>query len=154
MKKNLRYFALLGLTALSLASCYKECTYAEFIESAKKVESVEYTKATFSGKFVYEGAGVTSTLDMSGTEFTKESGNWKASDSSKATQSAVGLVLLASRPANVTEDTSGKTKYFYNDGFKVESTEDNKTSIAEWDNFGYLTSMSFDGNTVTVSYTK
>lgn len=154
MKKNLRYFALLGLTALSLASCYKECTYAEFIESAKKVESVEYTKATFSGKFVYEAAGVTSTLDMSGTEFTKESGNWKASDSSKATQSAVGLVLLASRPANVTEDTSGKTKYFYNDGFKVESTEDDKTAITEWDNFGYLTSMSFDGNTVTVSYTK
>lgn len=154
MKKNLRYFALLGLTALSLASCYKECTYAEFIESAKKVESVEYTKATFSGKFVYEAAGVTSTLDMSGTEFTKESGNWKASDSSKATQSAVGLVLLASRPANVTEDTSGKTKYFYNDGFKVESTEDDKTAIAERDNFGYLTSMSFDGNTVTVFYTK
>lgn len=154
MKKNLRYFALLGLTALSLASCYKECTYAEFIESAKKVESVEYTKATFSGKFVYEGDGMTSTLDMSGTEFTKESGNWKASDSSKATQSAIGLVLLASRPANVTEDTSGKTKYFYNDGFKVESTEDDKTTIAEWNNFGYLTSMSFNGNTVTVSYTK
>ncbi len=154
MKKNFRYFALLGLTALSLASCYKECTYAEFIESAKKVESVEYTKATFSGKFVYEAAGMTSTLDMGGTEFTKESGNWKASDSSKATQSAVGLVLLASRPANVTEDTSGKTKYFYNDGFKVESTEDDKTAIAEWNNFGYLTSMSFNGNTVTVSYTK
>lgn len=154
MKKNLRYFALLGLTALSLASCYKECTYAEFIESAKKVESVEYTKATFSGKFVYEGDGMTSTLDMSGTEFTKESGNWKASDSSKAIQSAIGLVLLASRPANVTEDTSGKTKYFYNDGFKVESTEDDKTAIAEWNNFGYLTSMSFNGNTVTVSYTK
>ena len=154
MKKNLRYFALLGLTALSLASCYKECTYAEFIESAKKVEKVEYTKVTFSGKFVYEGDGMTSTLDMGGTEFTKESGNWKASDSSKATQSAVGLVLLASRPANVTEDTSGKTKYFYNDGFKVESTEDDKTAIAEWNNFGYLTSMSFNGNTVTVSYTK
>lgn len=154
MKKNLRYFALLGLTALSLASCYKECTYAEFIESAKKVESVEYTKATFSGKYVYEAAGVTSTLDMSGTEFTKESGSWKASDSNKATQSVFGLVLLAFKPADVEEDTSGKTKYFYNDGFKVESTEDNKTSIAEWDNFGYLTSMSFDGNTVTVSYTK
>lgn len=154
MKKNFRYFALLGLTALSLASCYKECTYAEFIESAKNVEKVEYTKVTFSGKFVYEGDGMTSTLDMSGTEFTKESGNWKASDSSKATQSAVGLVLLASRPANVTEDTSGKTKYFYNDGFKVESTEDDKTAIAEWNNFGYLTSMSFNGNTVTVSYTK
>lgn len=154
MKKNLRYFALLGLTALSLASCYKECTYAEFIESAKKVENVEYTKATFSGKYVYEAAGVTSTLDMSGTEFTKESGSWKASDSNKATQSVFGLVLLAFKPADVEEDTSGKTKYFYNDGFKVESTEDNKTSIAEWDNFGYLTSMSFDGNTVTVSYTK
>lgn len=154
MKKNLRYFALLGLTALSLASCYKECTYAEFIESAKNVEKVEYTKATFSGKFVYEGDGMTSTLDMGGTEFTKESGNWKASDSSKATQSAIGLVLLASRPANVTEDTSGKTKYFYNDGFKVESTEDDKTAITEWNNFGYLTSMSFNGNTVTVSYTK
>lgn len=154
MKKNLRYFALLGLTALSLASCYKECTYAEFIESAKKVESVEYTKATFSGKYVYEAAGVTSTLDMSGTEFTKESGNWKASDSSKATQSVFGSVLLAFRPADVTEDTSGKTKYFYNDGFKVESAEDNKTAIAEWNNFGYLTSMSFNGNTVTVSYTK
>lgn len=154
MKKNLRYFALLGLTALSLASCYKECTYAEFIESAKKVESIEYTKATFSGKYVYEAAGVTSTLDMSGTEFTKESGSWKASDSNKATQSVFGLVLLAFKPADVEEDTSGKTKYFYNDGFKVESTEDDKTSIAEWDNFGYLTSMSFDGNTVTVSYTK
>ena len=154
MKKNLRYFALLGLTALSLASCYKECTYAEFIESAKKVESVEYTKATFSGKYVYEAAGVTSTLDMSGTEFTKESGSWKASDSNKATQSVFGLVLLAFKPADIEEDTSGKTKYFYNDGFKVESTEDDKTSIAEWDNFGYLTSMSFDGNTVTVSYTK
>lgn len=154
MKKNFRYFALLGLTALSLASCYKECTYAEFIESAKNVEKVEYTKATFSGKLVHEAAGVTSTLDMSGTEFTKESGNWKASDSSKATQSAVGLVLLASRPADVTEDTSGKTKYFYNDGFKVESTEDDKTAIAEWNNFGYLTSMSFNGNTVAVSYTK
>lgn len=154
MKKNFRYFALLGLTALSLASCYKECTYAEFIESAKKVEKVEYTKATFSGKYVYEAAGVTSTLDMSGTEFTKESGSWKASDSNKATQSVFGLVLLAFKPADVEEDTSGKTKYFYNDGFKVESTEDNKTSIAEWDNFGYLTSMSFDGNTVTVSYTK
>lgn len=154
MEKNLRYFALLGLTALSLASCYKECTYAEFIESAKKVESVEYTKATFSGKYVYEAAGVTSTLDMSGTEFTKESGSWKASDSNKATQSVFGLVLLAFKPADVEEDTSGKTKYFYNDGFKVESTEDDKTSIAEWDNFGYLTSMSFDGNTVTVSYTK
>lgn len=154
MKKNLRYFALLGLTALSLASCYKECTYAEFIESAKNVEKVEYTKATFSGKYIYEAAGVTSTLDMGGTEFTNESGNWKPSDSSKATQSAVGLVLLASRPANVTEDTSGKTKYFYNDGFKVESTEDDKTAIAEWNNFGYLTSMSFNGNTVTVSYTK
>lgn len=154
MKKNLRYFALLGLTALSLASCYKECTYAEFIESAKNVEKVEYTKATFSGKYVYEAAGVTSTLDMSGTEFTKESGNWKASDSSKATQSVFGLVLLAFKPTDVEEDTSGKTKYFYNDGFKVESAEDNKTSIAEWNNFGYLTSMSFDGNTVTVSYTK
>lgn len=154
MKKNLRYFALLGLTALSLASCYKECTYAEFIESAKNVEKVEYTKATFSGKYVYEAAGVTSTLDMSGTEFTKESGNWKASDSSKATQSVFGLVLLAFKPTDVEEDTSGKTKYFYNDGFKVESTEDNKTSIVEWNNFGYLTSMSFDGNTVTVSYTK
>lgn len=154
MKKNLRYFALLGLTALSLASCYKECTYAEFIESAKKVEKVEYTKATFSGKYVYEAAGVTSTLDMSGTEFTKESGNWKPSDSNKATQSGFGLVLLAFKPTDVEEDTSGKTKYFYNDGFKVESTEDNKTAIAEWNNFGYLTSMSFDGNTVTVSYTK
>lgn len=154
MKKNFRYFALLGLTALSLASCYKECTYAEFIESAKNVEKVEYTKATFSGKYVYEAAGVTSTLDMSGTEFTKESGSWKASDSNKATQSVFGLVLLAFKPTDVEEDTSGKTKYFYNDGFKVESTEDNKTSIAEWDNFGYLTSMSFDGNTVTVSYTK
>ncbi len=154
MKKNFRYFALLGLTALSLASCYKECTYAEFIESAKNVEKVEYTKATFSGKYIYEAAGVTSTLDMSGTEFTKESGSWKASDSNKATQSVFGLVLLAFKPADVEEDTSGKTKYFYNDGFKVESTEDNKTSIAEWDNFGYLTSMSFDGNTVTVSYTK
>lgn len=154
MKKNLRYFALLGLTALSLASCYKECTYAEFIESAKNVEKVEYTKATFSGKYVYEAAGVTSTLDMSGTEFTKESGSWKASDSNKATQSVFGLVLLAFKPADVEEDTSGKTKYFYNDGFKVESTEDDKTSITEWDNFGYLTSMSFDGNTVTVSYTK
>lgn len=154
MKKNFRYFALLGLTALSLASCYKECTYAEFIESAKKVEKVEYTKVTFSGKYDYEAAGVTSTLDMSGTEFTKESGSWKASDSNKATQSVFGLVLLAFKPADVEEDTSGKTKYFYNDGFKVESTEDNKTSIAEWDNFGYLTSMSFDGNTVTVSYTK
>ena len=54
MKKNFRYFALLGLTALSLASCYKECTYAEFIESAKNVEKVEYTKATFSGKLVHE----------------------------------------------------------------------------------------------------
>lgn len=154
MKKNLRYFALLGLTALSLASCYKECTYAEFIESAKKVESVEYTKATFSGKFVNEAAGVTSTLDMGGTEFTKESGNWKESDSSKITQSAVGLVLLAFKPADVEEDTSGKTKYFYNDGFKVESTEDDKTAITEWNNFGYLTSFSFNGNTVTVSYTK
>lgn len=154
MKKNLRYFALLGLTALSLASCYKECTYAEFIESAKKVEKVEYTKATFSGKSVSEAAGVTSTLDMSGTEFTKESGNWKASDSNKVTQSAVGLVLLAFKPADVEEDTSGKTKYFYNDGFKVESNEDDKTAIAEWNNFGYLTSFSFNGNTVTVSYTK
>lgn len=154
MKKNLRYFALLGLTALSLASCYKECTYAEFIESAKKVEKVEYTKVTFSGKYDYEVAGVTATLDMNGTEFTKESGNWKASDSSKATQSAVGLVFLASRPADVAEDTSGKTKYFYNDGFKVESTEDNKTSIVEWNNFGYLTSWSYNGNTLTVSYTK
>lgn len=154
MKKNFRYLALLGLTALSLASCYKECTYAEFIESAKNVEKVEYTKATFSGKYVYEAAGVTSTLDMSGTEFTKESGSWKASDSNKATQSVFGLVLLAFKPADVEEDTSGKTKYFYNDGFKVESTEDDKTTIAEWDNFGYLTSMSFDGNTVTVSYTK
>lgn len=154
MKKNLRYFALLGLTALSLASCYKECTYAEFIESAKNVEKVEYTKATFSGKYVYEAAGVTSTLDMSGTEFTKESGSWKASDSNKATQSVFGLVLLAFKPADVEEDTSGKTKYFYNDGFKVESNEDDKTSIAEWDNFGYLTSFSFNGNTVTVSYTK
>lgn len=154
MKKNFRYFALLGLTALSLASCYKECTYAEFIESAKNVEKVEYTKATFSGKYVYEAAGVTSTLDMSGTEFTKESGSWKASDSNKATQSVFGLVLLAFKPADVEEDTSGKTKYFYNDGFKVESTEDDKTAITEWDNFGYLTSMSFDGNTVTVSYTK
>lgn len=154
MKKNFRYFALLGLTALSLASCYKECTYAEFIESAKKVEKVEYTKATFSGKYVYEAAGVTSTLDMSGTEFTNESGNWKASDSNKATQSVFGSVLLAFKPTDVEEDTSGKTKYFYNDGFKVESTEDNKTAIAEWNNFGYLTSMSFDGNTVTVSYTK
>ena len=154
MKKNLRYFALLGLTALSLASCYKECTYAEFIESAKKVESVEYTKVTFSGKYDYEVAGVTSTLDMSGTEFTKESGNWKASDSSKITQSAVGLVLLASRPTNVAEDTSGKTKYFYNDGFKTEYTEDNKTTITEWNNFGYLTSWSYNGNTLTVSYTK
>lgn len=154
MKKNLRYFALLGLTALSLASCYKECTYAEFIESAKKVESVEYTKVTFSGKYDYEVAGVTSTLDMGGTEFTKESGNWKASDSSKITQSAVGLVLLASRPANVTEDTSGNTKYFYNDGFKTEYTEDNKTTITEWNNFGYLTSWSYNGNTLTVSYTK
>lgn len=154
MKKNLRYFALLGLTALSLASCYKECTYAEFIESAKNVEKVEYTKATFSGKSVSEAAGVTSTLDMSGTEFTKESGNWKASDSNKVTQSAVGLVLLAFKPADVEEDTSGKTKYFYNDGFKVESNEDDKTAIAEWNNFGYLTSFSFNGNTVTVSYTK
>ena len=154
MKKNLRYFSLLGLTALSLASCYKECTYAEFIESAKNVEKVEYTKATFSGKFVNEAAGVTSTLDMGGTEFTKESGNWKASDSSKSTQSAVGLVLLAFKPADVEEDTSGKTKYFYNDGFKVESTEDDKTAITEWNNFGYLTSFSFNGNTVTVSYTK
>lgn len=154
MKKNLRYFALLGLTALSLASCYKECTYAEFIESAKNVEKVEYTKATFSGKFVNEAAGVTSTLDMGGTEFTKESENWKASDSSKITQSAVGLVLLAFKPADVEEDTSGKTKYFYNDGFKVESTEDDKTAITEWNNFGYLTSFSFNGNTVTVSYTK
>lgn len=154
MKKNFRYFALLGLTALSLASCYKECTYAEFIESAKKVEKVEYTKATFSGKYVYEEAGVTSTLDMNGTEFTKESGNWKPSDSNKATQSVFGLVLLAFKPTDVEEDTSGKTKYFYNDGFKVESIEDNKTAIAEWNNFGYLTSMSFDGNTVTVSYTK
>lgn len=105
MKKNLRYFALLGLTALSLASCYKECTYAEFIESAKNVEKVEYTKATFSGKYVYEAAGVTSTLDMSGTEFTKESGSWKASDSNKATQSVFGLVLLAFKPADVEEDT-------------------------------------------------
>lgn len=139
---------------MSLASCYKECTYAEFIESAKNVEKVEYTKATFSGKYVYEAAGVTSTLDMSGTEFTKESESWKASDSNKATQSVFGLVLLAFKPADVEEDTSGKTKYFYNDGFKVESTEDDKTAIAEWDNFGYLTSMSFDGNTVTVSYTK
>lgn len=154
MKKNFRYFALLGLTALSLASCYKECTYAEFIESAKNVEKVEYTKATFSGKLVHEAAGVTSTLDMGGTEFTKESGNWKASDSSKATQSAVGLFLLASRPADITEDTSGKTKYFYNDGFKVESTEDDKTAIVEWNNFGYLTSWSYNGNTLTVSYTK
>lgn len=154
MKKNLRYFALLGLTALSLASCYKECTYAEFIESAKKVESVEYTKVTFSGKYDYEVAGVTSTLDMSGTEFTKESGNWKASDSSKLTQSAVGLVLLASRPADVAEDTSGNTKYFYNDGFKTEYTKDNKTTITEWNNFGYLTSWSYNGNTLTVSYTK
>lgn len=154
MKKNLRYFALLGLTALSLASCYKECTYAEFIESAKNVEKVEYTKATFSGKYVYEAAGVTSTLDMSGTEFTKESGSWKASDSNKATQSVFGLVLLAFKPADVEEDTSGKTKYFYNDGFKVESTEDDKTSIVEWNNFGYLTSWSYNGNTLTVSYTK
>lgn len=154
MKKNLRYFALLGLTALSLASCYKECTYAEFHESAKNVEKVEYTKATFSGKSVSEAAGVTSTLDMSGTEFTKESGNWKASDSNGATQSVFGLVLLALKPADVEEDTSGKTKYFYNDGFKVESNEDDKTAIAEWNNFGYLTSFSFNGNTVTVSYTK
>lgn len=154
MKKNLRYFALLGLTALSLASCYKECTYAEFIESAKNVEKVEYTKATFSGKSVSEAAGVTSTLDMSGTEFTNESGNWKPSDSNGATQSVFGLVLLALKPADVEEDTSGKTKYFYNDGFKVESTEDDKTAITEWNNFGYLTSFSFNGNTVTVSYTK
>lgn len=154
MKKNLRYFALLGLTALSLASCYKECTYAEFIESAKKVEKVEYTKVTFSGKYVYDVADVTSTLDMSGTEFTKESGNWKASDTSKPTQSAVGLVLLALKPTDIEEDTSENTKYFYNDGFKVESTEDNKTAIVEWNNFGYLTSWSFNGNTLTVSYTK
>ncbi len=154
MKKNLRYFALLGLTALSLASCYKECTYAEFHESAKNVEKVEYTKATFSGKSVSEAAGVTSTLDMSGTEFTNESGNWKPSDSNGATQSVFGLVLLALKPADVEEDTSGKTKYFYNDGFKVESNEDDKTAIAEWNNFGYLTSFSFNGNTVTVSYTK
>lgn len=154
MKKNLRYFALLGLTALSLASCYKECTYAEFHESAKNVEKVEYTKATFSGKSVSEAAGVTSTLDMSGTEFTNESGNWKPSDSNGATQSVFGLVLLAFKPADVEEDTSGKTKYFYNDGFKVESNEDDKTAIAEWNNFGYLTSFSFNGNTVTVSYTK
>lgn len=154
MKKNLRYFALLGLTALSLASCYKECTYAEFHESAKNVEKVEYTKATFSGKSVSEAAGVTSTLDMSGTEFTNESGNWKPSDSNGATQSVFGLVLLAFKPADVEEDTSGKTKYFYNDGFKVESTEDNKTSIVEWNNFGYLTSWSYNGNTLTVSYTK
>ena len=154
MKKNLRYFALLGLTALSLASCYKECTYAEFHESAKNVEKVEYTKATFSGKSVSEAAGVTSTLDMSGTEFTNESGNWKPSDSNGATQSVFGLVLLAFKPADVEEDTSGKTKYFYNDGFKVESNEDDKTAIAGWNNFGYLTSFSFNGNTVTVSYTK
>lgn len=154
MKKNLRYFALLGLTALSLASCYKECTYAEFHESAKNVEKVEYTKATFSGKSVSEAAGVTSTLDMSGTEFTNESGNWKPSDSNGATQSVFGLVLLAFKPADVEEDTSGKTKYFYNDGFKVESNEDDKTAIAEWNNFGYLTSWSYNGNTLTVSYTK
>lgn len=154
MKKNLRYFALLGLTALSLASCYKECTYAEFIESAKKVESVEYTKATFSGKYIYEAAGMTSTIDMGGTEFTNESGNWKASDSNKVIQSGYGLVLLAFKPADVEEDTSGKTKYFYNDGFKVEFNEDDKTAIAEWNNFGYLTSFSFNGNTLTVSYTK
>ena len=154
MKKNLRYFALLGLTALSLASCYKECTYAEFHESAKNVEKVEYTKATFSGKSVSEAAGVTSTLDMSGTEFTNESGNWKPSDSNGATQSVFGLVLLALKPADVEEDTSGKTKYFYNDGFKVESNEDDKTSIVEWNNFGYLTSWSYNGNTLTVSYTK
>lgn len=145
---------MLGLTALSLASCYKECTYAEFHESAKNVEKVEYTKATFSGKSVSEAAGVTSTLDMSGTEFTNESGNWKPSDSNGATQSVFGLVLLALKPADVEEDTSGKTKYFYNDGFKVESNEDDKTAIAEWNNFGYLTSFSFNGNTVTVSYTK
>lgn len=154
MKKNFRYFALLGLTALSLASCYKECTYAEFIESAKKVEKVEYTKVTFSGKYVYDVADATAILDMSGTEFTKESGNWKTSGSSKATQSAVGLMLIAFRPTDIEEDTSGKTKYFYNDGFKVESNEDNKTAIVEWNNFGYITSFSFDGNTLTVSYTK
>lgn len=154
MKKNLRYFALLGLTALSLASCYKECTYAEFHESAKNVEKVEYTKATFSGKSVSEAAGVTSTLDMSGTEFTNESGNWKPSDSNGAIQSVFGLVLLALKPADVEEDTSGKTKYFYNDGFKVESNEDDKTTITEWNNFGYLTSWSYNGNTLTVSYTK
>ncbi len=151
MKKVLRSFAALAVTALTLTSCLSKTTYAEFKEKADEAYKVlaEYTTVKFSGKYTYSGA----TVDMTDVTFTQVGANviYTPAEGTSIAQAALGTFLVENTANTVVENSS--LNYYVGGGFKIENTENTK-QYTEWNEYGLLTAISNGTNTIKATWSK
>jgi len=169
MKKSLRALAVLGVAALSLASCSKTVSYADFKDAVSKLDAAPaYTSVTINGKLDYKSDSTTTTYTFDNVKANKSSlGIWTAVSGTSATNSAFELVLsafydlrncyglFASDDSTTSSGDKSDAAYTYSTGnsFKVTDAKDSKHSY-EWASDGFLSKMSSASGSLTFKFSK
>ncbi len=150
MKKFTKMLCAVPCVAM-LASCSKKVAFKDFHDAATKVETVEYTKVSLSGKHSSTVLGSQVTIDLNGVKAVKKDGSWETQGQVGATQKVFLAAFFINTPAAVAE--SSDYTYYVGGGFKTEKN-DNKKVYTTWDKFGYCTCMSDGTNKVAAKWSK
>lgn len=146
---------MLAVATFALAACAPKVSFEEFKkkadEAAEKAKEANYSKVVIDGYI--EDDGEKQTFDK--VEVKVEKGVFTPKNITHLDEIAAAAILnvtTASGVAALGEDEN--TTYYAGGSFKVETVEDGKKNTANFNEYGFLTSVTGDSSKLTVSYTK
>lgn len=146
---------MLAVATFALAACAPKVSFEEFKkkadEAAEKAKEVSYSKVVVDG--YVEDDGEKQSFDKVTVKVDK--GSFVPTNVLHVDEIAVAAFLNVSTAAGVAalgEDEN--TTYYAGGSFKVETVEDGKKNTANFNEYGFLTSITGDSSKLTVSYTK
>ena len=150
---------MLAVATFALTACASKVSYSEFhekaVEAAKKAKDVSYSKVVIDGYTIDENGDKD---EWSGLEIRFEKGAYATkstllSDPVAFAEEGIAVALLTGlRAENIGEDENNT--YYAGSTFKVETVKDDKKSVAEYNEYALLTSISGESGNLTVKYTK